>query len=212
MNLRRCLWSLSVVMFMIIGHPLTVKAMTLELSPTYQSVALGTNAQVDVWLRSPGGNMLSTYDISITYDPTILAYSTTTFSSALGVPYSDANDVFSTLSATGSLEIIAFPLFFDQTLQNGASDLFLFSLNFSTLAVGTSALDFSPMYDPTQAQQFYTILGDENGDPLQASLASGSLDVTQSTAPVPEPGTVVLLGIGLLCGVILIKRKTNYAA
>lgn len=203
MNLRRCLWSLSVVMLMLIEHPLTIQAMTLEISPTYQSVALGTNAQVDVWLRSPGGNLLSTYDISLTYDPTILAYSTTTFSNALGVPYSDTNDIFSTLSDTGSLEIIAFPFIFNQSLQDGTADLLLFSLNFSTLAVGSSALNFltGPLY-----------LGNENGDPLQAGLGKGSIEVTQSTTPVPEPGTLVLFGIGLLFGVVFIKRKTNYVA
>ena len=201
MNLRRCLWSLSVVMLMIVGHPLTVKAMTLELSPTYQSVTLGTSAQVDVWLRSPGGNLLSTYDISLTYDPTILAYSTTTFSTALGDP-SDPTLFYST-SAAGSLEIIAFPFFFDQTLQNGKADLLLFSLFFSTKSVGTSSLNFltDPLY-----------LGNELGDPLQAGLGKGSIDVTQPTTPVPEPGTVVLLGIGLLCGVIFMKRKMNYVA
>ena len=211
MNLRRCLWSLSVVMLMIVGHPLTVKAMTLELSPTYQSVTLGTSAQVDVWLRSPDTNWLSTYDISLTFDQTILAYSSTIFSSALGDP-SDLDSTFITLSDTGSLEIIAFPFFFDQTLQNGKADLLLFSLNFSTKSVGTSSLVFSPIYDPTITQPPYTILGDASANNLMASLVSGSIEVTQPTTPVPEPGTVVLLGIGLLCGVIFMKRKMNYVA
>jgi hypothetical protein len=202
MNLRRCMWSFCVVMLMTIGHPLTARAMTLEVYPAYQSVALGTNAQVDVWLRSPGGKLLSTYDISLAFDPSILAYSTTTFSSALGDP-SDPFSTFSTLPGTGSIEITAFPLIFDSLLQNGTDDLLLFSLNFSTLTVGTSALNFltDPLY-----------LGDENGGPLQASLAPGSIDVTQSTTPVPEPGTMLLLGTGLLFGVIFMKRKTNHVA
>jgi len=198
---KRNLMSLLVVMLLIIvGHPLTVKAISLEFYPASQSVDLGTNAQVDVWLRSPGDKLLSTYDFLLSYDPAILAYGSTSFSNALGNPSSDPNNVFRTdLITAGSLEIIAFPLIFDPAIQNGTSDLLLFSLNFSTLAAGTSTLNF--LTDP------YLYLGDENGDPLQADIVSGSIVVNQTTNPVPEPNTILLLIAGLI-GVFYRKRKS----
>lgn len=196
---KRSLWSLLILILMVVGHPLTVKAMTLTISPSNQSVALGSNVQIDVSFINPGGKLLAEYDLFLTYDPTILAYNNASFSSALGNP-NDPNNWFSTTSSSpGSLEILAFPLLFDQTLQNGTSDLPLFSLNFSTLTAGTSILSFTPD----------SIMGDELGDPLQVDLVSGRIDVTQSTNPVPEPSTVLLLSASLLIGIIYIKRKNT---
>ena len=194
---KRNLLCLFVVMLIAVGHPLAAKALSLELSPSFQSVGLGTNAQVDVWLRDPGA-YLSAYDISLTYNPAILAYSATTFSSALGNP-TDPSNYFYATPGNGSLEVVGFPLAFDTTLQTGTADLLLFTLNFSTLSAGTSTLNFAsdPLY-----------LGDEFGNPLVATLGTGSITVTQTITPVPEPGTVLLLGAGLL-GVLYLRRKNS---
>lgn len=195
---KKYLWSLVVVMLM--SSASTVMAMTLEISPTAQSIPVGTHAQVAVWLKNPGGNFLSTYDFFLTYDPAILSYNTTSFSNALGNPASDPGNLYMTDSSTsGSLELIAFPLTFDQGLQSGTTDLLLLSLDFSTLAVGTSTLNF--LTAP------YLYLGNENGDNLQVELVSGSIDVIQSN-PVPEPSTLLLLSAGIIGG-ILLKRKQN---
>ena len=195
---KKYLWSLVVVMLM--SSASTVMAMSLEISPTAQSIPVGTHAQVEVWLKNPGGNFLSTYDFFLTYDPAILSYNTTSFSNALGNPASDPGNLYMTDSSTsGSLELIAFPFTFDQGLQSGTTDLLLLSLDFSTLAVGTSTLNF--LTAP------YLYLGNENGDNLQAELVSGSIDVIQSN-PVPEPSTLLLLSAGIIGG-ILLKRKQN---
>ncbi len=196
----RYIWILFVAMLIAWGHPLTVAAsLTLEFFPTDQAITKGTNAQVDVRLRNPGGNFLSTYDVFVSYDPAILAYNTTTFSNALGNPSSDPGNIYAAdYSTPGSLELIAFPLFFDKAIQSGSTDLLLFSLNFSTLAAGTSALTIPK--DPW----FY--LGDENGDQLVADVVSGSIVVNESTSPVPAPNSIVLLSAALLIFVIYKKR------
>jgi hypothetical protein len=184
---KRNILCLCLAMLFAIGTPIAAKAMSLGLSPASQSVSLGSSALVDVWLKQPGGSALGEYTVFLNYDPAILAYGTTTFSAALGGDPANPMNWFDTVSLTpGSLMITGFPYPFDPALQTGNDDLLLFSLSFSTRSVGTSGLGFTPD----------TILGDGNGDPFLAELGSGSIEVTQSA--VPEPGTLLLLGTGLI--------------
>ena len=187
---KRNMLCLFIVMLIALGHPLVAKAITLEVSPTFQSVSLGTNAQVDVWFKNPGGAQLSTYQLFLNYDPTILAYQSMTFSAAIGDPGWSV-----VIPDTGSVFVAYLPD--PPALQTGTDDLLLFSLLFSTKGVGTSNLTITDPY-----------LGDPNYDPLSADLVSGIIEVTPSSNPIPEPGTVLLLGAGLL-GLLYRRRKNN---
>lgn len=177
-------------MLIALGHPVVAKAITLEVSPTFQSVSRGTNAQVDVWFKNPGGAQLGAYQVILNYDPTILAYQNMSFSAAIGDPG------WSVVAPdTGSVFFAYLPD--PPALQTGTDDLLLFSVIFATHAAGTSALTLT---DP--------VLGDLNYDSLSVELASGTIEVTQSSNPVPEPGTLLLFGVGLL-GLLYRRRKSN---
>ena len=109
-------------------------------------------------------------------------------------------DDVDSLGTTDSVNVASVSFDFPLTpFQNGVDDVTLFSLTFDTLTVGTSALTFSPGIAGFVPGGF---LGDELGFPLQPLVTNGSITV----APVPEPTTWLLLGIGLI-GISGLGRK-----
>jgi len=85
---------------------------------------------------------------------------------------------------------------------DGFYDNYLFELGFSW---STSALvDFSSLRGQTISLAF----GIESSDllPADSSATISNLDLATSTTPIPEPGTLILLGSGL-AGLLGIGRK-----
>jgi hypothetical protein len=68
-----------------------------------------------------------------------------------------------------------------------ATSFSLVTLDFHTLSLGQSALSIS-----------INALGDQIGNSLNAATLDGSVTVNPSTVTSPEPGTILLLGTGLL--------------
>jgi hypothetical protein len=78
---------------------------------------------------------------------------------------------------------------------NSGTDAALATLFFDTSSIGNETIEISGIYDGLFSGLFYELGGDS---------ISASLDI--SVAPVPEPGTFVLLFTGL-AGVLGIKKK-----
>ncbi len=165
-------------------------AYTLSFSPGTQSVALGSAATVEVRIAGifPGPVLntdgLGDYDFDVVYDPALIAFKQAADAFSLGVAIGLGADD----SQVGRLKVSDFSLELpDDLLALQSDSMPLFTLVFDSLAAGTSTLLFENI-----------TLGDVLGGRRDAIPTTGS--ITVRAAPLPEPGTLMLLaGAGLLC-------------
>lgn len=158
-------------------------AITLSFNPSTTSVDVGDLIDLDIVISGMESDNLSSFDFNIIYDPAVLTFDSYTLGSELGnIGFFEADDLSWGDLGGGVINLKEFSWLFDFSFQPDAFTLATVSFIGST--PGASLLSFSDV-----------ILGDDWGFPLTANLESGSVDVS---IPIPEPTTVILLGIGVL--------------
>jgi len=165
-------------------------AITIDFLPSNQSVAMGDTFDVDVVISHlwDAGEIVSAYDLDVSYDATILSATGVTFGGYLddllfpGFSIQDA-----VLSTTGIVDLFELSFLWDDELAAQQLDSFtLATISFDALMAGTSALIFEPdpLYGIDVKGRDYQIL------PLDVGIGSITVDV-------PEPASLFLLLSGL---------------
>jgi hypothetical protein len=191
--MKRAFFSLFVLLIALVAISPVAQAVpitpALSFSPSAQLVPIGNQAIVDVNISGLTGPLaLGAYDLNVNFNSSILSLASISF----GIGLNLGNPLNSTTGTFGTNPLNVFEVSFvsPATLSAGQPDSFrLFTLTFNTLSLGTSPLSFSSV-----------ILGDQNGDPLTATLGAGSITVT------PEPSTWLLMASGLV-GLGAYRRK-----
>jgi hypothetical protein len=176
---------------------------SIDFSPPNRSAPIGSSFEMSLAIAGLGDSAapsLSTFDVDISYKPMILAFSSASYGDpVLGdqLDLLDLGTITTTTPAVGTVNLFELSLDLPDDLNTLQAGTFvLATLMFTTLGVGTSPLVLS-----------LNALGDADGAPLTASVASGSVTVTS----VPEPGALLLLGPALTPLVIAIWRRRRQA-
>ena len=186
-----------IAVFLLLVAPLGSAEPMVFFSPQSSTISSGGAVTVDVMISGVVDPWLGSYDISVGFDPAIM----TIFAVAwpddfLGVP-SLRDAIFDTVGGSVTVTEITLSPSTLGTVQSGNDPFRLFELIFGpTLGPGTSPLTFTQV-----------ALTDGNGSTLAAGSTNGSIVV--GGAAVPEPTSLLLLGISAIGGLAVRKRLLN---
>lgn len=187
----------------------TVLAISLEFTPVSQTVTVGTQATVEVRVgglgtNSPPDPIVAAYDFNVLFDPSILSFAGISFGTALG---GSGDSIQSSVSGSGAVNAAELSLLSNvalANLQDSLPELVLFSLNFNTIGVGTSALAFFGNIAPSG-----DFLGDEGGNVIPLAPADvGTGAITVNPRAIPEPATLGLMATAA-CAMVWQRRSRN---
>jgi hypothetical protein len=159
-------------------------ATTIGFSPASQAGGIGDPVSFDIVVSDLGGEIVSSYDLDVSFDETVLQADDVSFTTALGDP--DFLEVLLgfDLTTPGLADLSGLSLLDDADLLalQGGDSVTLATLDFTVIGPGTSSLDF--------------VFGTNSG----ITGANGAfLDVTPvSGVLVPEPSSLLLLASGAL--------------
>jgi Cohesin domain len=142
---------------------------SLTITPEQPSVQQGTQVVADVGFSGLQQQLIGSYDLTVTWDPTLLSFSSVSYGAFLDGP--DLSAQFFT-PASGALEVAEIS-FGPLANQNGFGSVPLFDITFNSLAAGTSPLTFDKVANGG------LIVGDENGGSFTNFLSfDSSVDIT----------------------------------
>ena len=175
-------------------------AISLTFQPLNSMVTSGDTIDIDVVVSGliAADEIVSTYDLFVGYDASILSASAVNFG-----PYLDdflyPSIQYDDMSEPGMLNFGEISFLFDDELAAIQPDSFtLATLSFDTIASGVSDLTFEP-------HPFFNVIDIKGRDAqiLDITAYAGTVSVAEAPVSVPEPDSLILVLFGFLLITVL---------
>ena len=180
-----CLW----------GRASRADAITIGFDPAVAETT-GQTLSVDLVVLDLGNFIspsLGAFDLTLTFDPGVLSLATTSFGSFLGNPATGEAFVSATDVGPGSVNLVGLSFLTASELNALQPSAFpLATLNFNALAVGETPLLLTVNTLSNEVGESFSFVKTETG----------------SAQVIPEPATLLLLGMGLF-GVAVARRRQH---
>lgn len=187
----------------------SASAVIIGFSPSSSIVNVGDTFNVDVVISDlfASGEIVSAFDLDVTYNAAVLDATGVTFGSYL-------DDLFfpsltDSVLTSGRIDFSELSFLFDVELLAIQPDSFtLATLSFDAIAEGNSLLEFDP--DSAPLLGALDVKGFFDLDTFEAEILTfesvGQSNITVQGATIPEPGIAILMLTGLL-GIGVANRK-----
>ena len=194
--MRKKLILAALVMAAAVWLPATASAAPIvSVVPGFQSGNIGDLFNVDIVISGLDGESIGSFDLDIAFSDVILLGQTIAFGGGLGGP-ADVLNLSGGFSG-GIIDLAVVSLLDAPTLLGlqGGSAFTLATLTFQGQANGLSPVNLTEL-----------IFANGDGTQLQVGGLNGSIQVGDVT-PVPEPGTMLLLGSGAVLAALRHRRQ-----
>jgi hypothetical protein len=180
-------------------------AVTISFDPSSTIVDVGDLVNIDVVISGldASEDIVSAYDLDVTYNSSIVNATGVDFGPFLGGPGFVLEDF---ILSSGRIDFAAESLLTDQQLAALQPDSFvLATLSFIALTPGTTALNFDPVAPPGI---LIVSFGGFPIDPATIIAGTGEI-VVRGPVQTPEPSTLWLGLVGLLAARELRRRRAR---
>ena len=184
------------------GFATPAHAIQIVVTPPVDTAGVGGTLAFDVRVEDLGDEIVAAFDLDFVFDPALLTFNGLVF----GASFGGAAGSFSGFEtpAPGLVDFFLFSILSDDVLAaaQGGSAL-LARLSFTGLAPGSSPMNVPGLGD----DPLFALLGREATALDLAAIGSALAVVTPR--PVAEPGSLALLGIGLLAVGVGARRRLS---
>jgi hypothetical protein len=181
----RTRWPFAVLLGLALAAP-PAAAISIALLPAALDASVGDAFDLDVVVSGVGTSSLAAFDLDVTFDDSLLSFSSLDYGSLLGGPLDSIQPV---ATSAGLVDFAEISLLSHSELQALQGDTFtIATLHFTVSAPGTSTVSISQAL----------AAGGETGGALPVTSLGAARVTGLAASAVPEPGAAALFALGLL--------------